>query len=404
MYGKGQSALTAIEAEISEGADFDLAAGYPNFETPNWLRAALDHGHRENLSLLRRSGMTSGKAASALSEQTILAALQFLGQPLHYAGNTFVTSTGSLALERSITAMGIGRTALTLDPEIDLIPALVRESFGVEPEVFADVSGLLARARAWTGAIAPFAVFSEPNNPTGRMLTTAEAVEIASLCQTQKLLVLLDGCFSKIARPDLRQSELSKRLPDEGLWILLWDTGKTFGLNHEKLAFVICSPAMASIVRTKLQVLQYDIPARTLIQFARVLQKAAVKRYADWMWSRVETNGLVLRKRLGSWFDITGTSATSFALLRPKRFLGGVDISELRVELLRAAKVGLLDSSVFFTADEGNRDPFLRCALARRPSYFRTAISRLRDVMRSAYPLTELDMRGEDREGLYATG
>lgn len=380
MYGKGSSELTAIETAVSRTGRFDLAAGYPNLLLPNWARRAVREANEFSQHLLQSRGLPDGSLSEALTRATVTAALEFLHLPLTHLDHTFVTSTGSLALERGITAIGAGREALIVEPEIDLIPALTRESFGVEPRVFDGVDKAIQYLRDRCSAeAAPYLVMSNPNNPTGKVLSSGDVESLSQLCAAGHVHLLIDSCFASVTSTKNHGPLAPSWLPATGAWIALWDTGKTFGICHEKLAFMICSPSLSSSVRSKLQILQFDIPPRTLRLFANLLSAARDKDYKSWIWAKISKNSRVLKEQVGEWFDVKEPDATGFACMYPTSRLSHFSTRQLTEVLLQKTGVGLVDGALFYSSGIERADStFLRCALAREPGVFQRAIRELR--------------------------
>jgi hypothetical protein len=132
------SGLTADEIKISAEAQLDLGVGYPEFALPSWLGRIW---YRESIEQLLDQylgytpGMTIPRGQSLPRQEELQAALleevcDFLEIDRSWANYAFVLYTGSHALERVIGAclVGKGGYALTTDPCIDIIPAMIAES------------------------------------------------------------------------------------------------------------------------------------------------------------------------------------------------------------------------------------------------------------------------------------
>lgn len=364
------SRLTTQELVARRDAAFDLAAGYPRIRNPDWI-CAIAAG--SNLGGLYRGG--ESQSDSVAHTRLIEAALKLLGCRHFNHEHIFVALTGSIALERTITAFSDERSHVNLAPDIDIIPELTREAT-VRCErrlVLGDAGFDDALIHTLCENAHSVLTFSSPNNPTGHSLSADQIHTLGVASSKLGGGLILDQCFALLREPGLAPFAVD-HLDPHGDWAVIWDTGKTFGLSHEKFALIFASPSAAPRVRDSLSVLQFDVPSRIKHVFAELFSHSECTNYLNGLRYLASRNHRHASDVLAGICHVHSRNSGAFACLKPIRFRG-IDA------LSRLEKVGIgVVSGECFTEHQSWSD-LLRIALLRDPEYFDAAVSAIAEAL-----------------------
>ena len=378
------SHLTHQELRIARSATLDVGAGYPHLTLPDWLRAEVwDTSQFGEIYAFPPDW--SPETARRVTLELLESACRLLGISTHHAAHGFVTFSGSASLDRVIESqVGHGRSVITTSPCIDIIPGMFSERheanviyvpandrFGL------DLAGLADRLDSRTDCI----VLTSPENPTGNVISAADLAAVSELAAERGISLVLDQCFGLID-PFKNGIPLLPNLAPEDLdWIFLWDTGKTFGLNEDKLGFIFCSPSLYPRISQRLNILQFDVSRRLKYLFLRIFDAALTNDYPLKLSEAVRSNiALAERACANSTLRALRPNAGSFLLLDTSESAEGADA--LATRLLREARVGVIRTDSFFhpTPSPEQRDRYLRIALAREPGVLAEALDRILEV------------------------
>lgn len=391
------SALTDDELRIAAEAEIDLGVGYPEFSLPGWL-AELWYDLPLSELTWRYLDCTPGvdlipgqslPRSSSLMHQLCLAMLRYLNLNPDLVDNTFVTYSGSHALERSFaTLIEPGTLAVTTTPSIDIIRAMLLERGDVriqhvraDPEDgFSVPIASLCKAIEADDAVL---VLTSPENPTGHVYSESDLKRLSEACRRTGTPFVLDQCFCMVSPSGLAVPLLPAFSDPAPSYLFVWDTGKTFDLDDDKLGFVVTSGDLAARFRERLAVLQCTLPKRKLMLMKLVLDGASAHHYGDILTEIVSDN---LREVVLSVAD-TGITALvpdagGFVLLDVSKLgMTGVEFSE---ELLAQKSVGAVPASSFFHDDiDGNlASRYVRIALIRDRHELRRGMHRVREFAR----------------------
>lgn len=389
MTGAGplESRLTDDGILIAHNAAFDLGVGYPQIPLPAWLRDTVAAGTDVDLTYSLPSQLPAAEAA--IDRHLLEAVCRLLAIPEHLAAGGFITFSGSVALDRVlVSVVRAGDSVLTTSPSIDMVTAMISEHAGVEAICVPamgpglDIELIAASVRPDTRCI----VLSSPDNPTGRVIGAEEMTALVALAVRHDLTLVLDQCFALVNPHAADIGLLPNFAVPELKWAMLWDTGKTFGLNHEKLGFIFCSPQLRRAVSERLNILQYDISRRHKLLFRAVLDGARSNHYAGYLSGIVATNlGLVRAGAEDLPLEAASPEAGSVVLLDVTGAPGRPGGSAFADMLLAEKGIGVIKARAFFHPLATGRlqpehDDFIRIALARQPELLRTAMARVAEL------------------------
>ena len=385
--------LTSQELEAAQVARYDLGPGYPQIPLESYARQLYLADTLQETSLSFAPWWTPEKQLEVDSQlMKAVASLLNLSPDAHHAIRA--TFSGSVALDRALTAVlnearkegSAGLDVITTSPSIDIMRLFLAErqdisAFFVESESgigALDVSALISRLERLTmerSAVSKLVLLTSPENPTGAFWSATDLATIAKACWTLGATLLVDHSFLVAGV----QEEAIPRLWDVATnydnWLVTWDTGKTFGLNEDKLGFIVTGgPGVTQALDESLSVMQFGVARRLKVFFAMLIESARLRDHVGMLRSICQENLDYLQDRTQkAVVRVSPVKAGSFALLDCEQ-TGNSD-EELRRRLLENG-VGVVAGNVFF---HGDRKPthYLRVALARDPAHFRSAIDAL---------------------------
>jgi aspartate/methionine/tyrosine aminotransferase len=386
--------LTDQELQAAQAATFDLGPGYPQLTVPEYLRSIYLDGAINEIALAMPPGWTTEKQAMIDSDLEE-ACRRMLMLPAGSYESLNVTFSGSVALDRALVAalslsgddqrrpVGV----VTTTPSIDIMPLFLAEKSQVftrfAPSRGGEPCGLdrdavlraVAEVRAMPNA-GLIVLLTSPENPTGAVWQPDDLKLIGDACFAAGGTLIVDHTFLTAGVHGRADIECVWQVFGAGQdWIAIWDTGKTFGLNEDKLGFVISGSARAaSAVRRSLGVLQFDVSRRQKVLFAELLRRSALMDYAGYL-NGVCNENLTRAAELVASTGIGLHRPAAGSLLLLELPPGAHDDERTRLRLLRAG-VGVVAGNVFFHSYWRPRN-MLRVALARDAPYFSQAFSQL---------------------------
>lgn len=392
---KLSATLTEQELQACR-AEYDLGAGYPYLRLPRRVRRLYSSEEITRISL-KMPPKWQGRGQSALDDQMRRALTRFIGLGEDAYCSWACTFSGSIALDRAITAaLVVSRlrssgvvTVVTTSPCLDVMKLLISErrrcqikfveSRVSEPWGF-DKNRLIDEIRRLENRISSAGVvvlLSSPENPTGQVWAADDLRDVSRACLATGAVLLVDHSF--LTAGIHRRNDLAAiwEVAESGChWLAVWDTGKTFGLNEDKLGFIVSGSAeLADAVRQSINTLQYGIARRQMLFFAPLLNSAPQWNWAIRLRETCFANWQYLR-------DATTTEDIGLEAIRPEagslsmiRLRGPMTDAMARKQLM-AVGVGVVAGRVFFHTSWAPHD-LIRIALAREPVYFREGIDRL---------------------------
>ena len=345
---------------------------YPRVAAPAWLDA---------LMAGVRPAETAARHVVDLAVKRAAAA--FLGVPGFPADRIVLASSAGLALDRALAAvLAPGAAALTTSPSIDIVPAMLAERgvtvryVAAAPPAFALDSARLAAALREQRPQA--LVLASPENPTGAYLGEGQLQELAGAARSAGAALVLDQCAAVLRRGGGRAPLLAALDPPDLDWVMIWDTGKTFGLGGEKLAFLFASPSLVARVRERVSLVEFEAPLRVRMLVAELLGDPRSREYVRELVALVERN----RDRLLELCAASGLTAVPTEASTLQLVLGEPGCADL----VRARGVAVASGDCFFHAADGRESPAdgcFRVALAREADRFDALLAAIGDALPS---------------------
>ena len=395
MPARLNSTLTEQQIEGRKYAFYDLATGYPALPFDQELAEVVTMWTRRSLDC---GGHLSARHWDDPDVEMLLkeAVGSLLNMERDVSRRIRATFSGSVAVDRVFAAARAmasatsknGLTAIVAEPSVDLFRLLLydRSDFkvvavqaGPGHSAGASHEDLLIDALHSEANASPdrqiLVVLDSPANPSGVVTAADQLLRLATECGRAGALLVVDHCFVLAGVHAPRRLPTVFDVPAEACdWVGIWDTGKTIDLNGDKLGFIMPGNGrVQKAVDLSLSMIQASAARRSLIVFAQLLGHPRLKEHIAQLGSACRTNLDVIRNRTPS-LDLMATpDAGTFACVRRAEQEHTGD--KLR-EIWLAAGVSTVSGRTFLSTS-GPCNRFVRIALARSPSYFSEAISRM---------------------------
>jgi len=394
--------LTIQELQAAYLAHFDLGPGYPQLPVSSYARSIYLDDALEDLSLRFAPFWTPHKQQRVAHDLEHSVA-SFLDLPSSKYASMHSTFSGSIALDRIISAVQrlarnrklTGLRVIGTTPCIDIMDLFLAERIDIS-RVYARsqangqfgsldadrILQLLAEAEADSDTTQTVLLLSSPENPTGAVWASDQLATLALRCKEASAVLIVDHCFVVAGIHDVSVPRIWDHAPSGLNWCAVWDTGKTFGLNEDKLGILISgSEIISDNIRDSMAVLQFDVARRQKLFFAELLRQADYHDHIGSLRSICRTNLETLTHQIdrNSVCSVVVPSAGTLALIDVSQT--GVSDEVLRVALLKA-QIGVVAGNVFFH-DDWCPTNYLRIALARDPEHFAKAIERMCSVIQT---------------------
>ena len=402
MTGDAASNPTLTDQELAAAhkARHDLGPGYPQIALPAWIVEAVD-SDSVRIGALSVPPAWDPSRSIETDRDLVLATRRLLRLP--DAGVSVATTfSGSVALDRTMTAISrvarvrgcVGVSVITTTPSIDIMRLFLSERSEVvshfvpcrtdaDDEFALDVSRLLETLSDVTSRHPDHlrvVLLTSPENPTGATWSKSELSQIAEACNRSGSVLVVDHCFLLVGVHSDPPTAVWDVAHAGQEWVGIWDTGKTLGLNEEKLGFLISGgELMPSALLNSVNTVQFGVSRRQKLFFSRILCDARFPRYLDDLRELCRANSETLRCAFegAKSIKIRTPKSGSFAMIDCLGFQE--DDEAIRAKLL-GADVGVIAGNVFFHAPPIPRN-LIRIALARDRVHFKHSVERLRGVL-----------------------
>lgn len=278
------SPLTHFQQRVSSSVTIDLSTGYPQLRDPTELW----HHYVRVISSFQGSKSSYSEEA----EETAAAAREILG--LDSRQEVLFTSSGSIALARTLVAVADGRRALVTTPGFDSIYSLAAEATSQEPAVV--LLDPFLRHDKWFERLLDsindrvgLIIVVSPDNPSGLILSASEILELGHRCSAVDATLILDQSFALIS-PYGNKVALGTILQGSCKWCVLWDTSKVIELAGEKLGFVFPSSDLTEKLAQSFRVTQLELPLPTVRSIRTCLAEAKSAGELQQLNNQVQAN------------------------------------------------------------------------------------------------------------------
>lgn len=350
-YDTPQSLLTEIEVSAQSDPRTDLATGYPLFELPSWLQRTLtDKKHVEKA--LNTYLTDKGRIADRFDENILFDSIyRLLGVSSTNYWKPLLLPNGSTAINRAIAVMAKKNGHVVIcDPTFDVIPAMVGEHSNLTLRVVPThecIENQMFQILDCIDEDCVGVILCSPENPTGRVFSHKHLQEITKKCAEFDAIAVIDQCFATVGEHFGNTSIVTESCYRGAKCMMLWDTGKTLGIHHEKLAIILSTPEIFSEIYTACKLLCFSVNYRVHETLMYVLGDVRFNTYVDDCAKTLTANASRVFKSIE---NLPGTkfvhSGGSFGLLYFSTSLS--DISRKNISDWIFKKYILVPLEVFF--------------------------------------------------------
>ena len=248
VAGFGTSIFSAMSALAREHGAVNLSQGFPDFESPPWIRAAAERAIAADVNQYAVShGAPRLRAALAAK------AAAFYDLAYDPDREVTVTSGATEALFATFLALlNPGDEAIVFEPYYDSYVPGIEMAAGTArpvrlhaPDWHFDPAALAAAVTPRTRLI----LVNTPHNPTGKVFTRAELEVIADLCRQHDLIAVTDEVYEHLVFPPATHIPLATLPGMRERTVTISSTAKTFSLTGWKIGYAYAPPDLTEAIR-----------------------------------------------------------------------------------------------------------------------------------------------------------
>ena len=351
-----------------------LGVGEPDFKTPWSVR---DAGIR-SLEL----GRTKYTANAGLKDlrKEICTYLQRRFE-LHYQEeNVLVTVGGSEAIDLAIRALvQPGDEVIIPEPCFVCYEPITQLTGGVPVHIATRAEDQFRlTAEQLRAAITPktkLLIFPYPNNPTGAVMSAAEAEEIAAVLRETNVLVLSDEIYSELTYGLDRHVSIASLPGMAERTIVVNGFSKSYAMTGWRLGYAV-GPAPLIKVMTKIHQ-SCIMSAPTTSQYAAITALRQCDDQIEMMRDEYNRRRRYVVKALNE-MGLTCFEPRGAFYVFPSIQISGLTSSEFCEQLLREKEVAIIPGSAFGASGEG----YARISYAYSVDHLQTAMKRIREFLK----------------------
>lgn len=381
----GTTIFTTMTRLAIEHGAVNLAQGFPDFDGPEFVRAAaadaLRAGHNQyapmaGIPALKKAIADRWRAASALDIDP----------------DASVTVTSGCTEAIAATFLGLlnpGDEVILFEPYYDSYRASVAMAGGVPRFVTLhqhesagrrsfrfDPAELRAACTARTRAV----LVNTPHNPTGKVFTREELLAIADVCTERNLIAVTDEVYERLVYEPAKPHISLATLPGMAeRTITLSSLGKTYSLTGWKIGWAVAPPDLSKAVRSAHQFLTFA--TSTPLQHAAAAALSQGEHYVaglnaqfraarDYLAAALADLGLRIYPSEGTYFIMADHSAFGFP-----------DDVAFCTHLTKNVGVAAIPPSAFYSRPELGRS-LARFAYCKKRETLEKAVERLAALRR----------------------
>lgn len=253
----GTSIFTVMSQLANEHQAINLSQGFPNFPIDERLIAIVAKLSKENVhQYTPMSGLPS------LLEKVAVLTQQSYGRMVNPASEILITAGATEGIFATIQALvQAGEEVVILDPSYDCYeaPILLSNAKPVRVSLNIDFTPNWEAIRAATNEKTKLIIINNPHNPTGKMWTEHDFLQLENLVEAHpNLLVLSDEVYEYIRfeQPHISVHQRQK-LRDRSISISSF--GKSFHITGWKIGYVIAPENIMKEIKKVHQFLVFSV-------------------------------------------------------------------------------------------------------------------------------------------------
>jgi methionine aminotransferase len=267
----GTTIFTVMSQLAAEHQAVNLGQGFPDFDVPEFLVAALDRAMRAG-----RNQYAPMAGIPQLRQAIAAKTLRCYGRKVDADSEVTVTSGASEAIFDAVLAVvRPGEEVVVLDPCYDCYEPAIDLAGGRAVHVPLDPVDFSVDWDRVRAAITPrtrLVMVNTPHNPSGAMLSAADIAQLADVMQGTDAYLLSDEVYEHIVF-DGRRHESVLRYPDLAARAFVVSSfGKTYHCTGWKIGYCIAPPALTAELRKVHQYNSFCSFAPAQFAFAEMIE------------------------------------------------------------------------------------------------------------------------------------
>jgi N-succinyldiaminopimelate aminotransferase len=358
----------------------NFAQGMPAFDAPSPLIEACATASR-----LGKNQYAPPDGVGVLRNAVARHADRFYRMEVDPESMVLITAGATAAIFSAIYSyIEAGDEVVTFDPSYECYRAAVEHAGGtlrtvpLHPPDHAHATWWFVRDElaAALGPSTRLLVINTPHNPTGKVFSSEELLEISEVvARHPALLVMVDECYEHLAYAPARHVRFARFPGMEQQTITIGSASKTFSVTGWRIGWLIAPPPVIKQVRGVHQSFIYSAPTPPQIAVASALD------FDDAYFAALNIDYRRRLEALAETLESSGMSllpveGTFFAMLDVHK-LGFSDDVEFCTHLTTQIGVTPLPCSAFFDRDNPDRGRYARFSFCRDYDAIRAAKERL---------------------------
>jgi len=374
LDGLGNSVFGVMSARAVATNSVNLGQGFPDVDGPSGIAKAA----AEAIMTGKGNQYPPPTGIPELRSAVTRHQRRFYGLDYDQDTEVLITAGATEAIAAAILALvEPGDEVIAFEPYYDSYVADIAMAGGTRipltlkaPDFRPDLAKLESLITSKTRLL----LLNSPHNPTGMVLTRAEAEGIARIVVDHDLLVITDEAYEHLTF-DSEHIPLATLDGMRGRVVSVGSAGKTFSFTGWKVGWATATPELISAVRTTKQFLTYVSSGPFQYAVAQALDlpdsyytdmATDLKAKRDLMAAGLKEIGFGVYQPDGTYF-ITADIAP----------LGEQDAMDFCRELPDRAGVVAIPSAVFYDDHPEEGRTLVRFAFCKRPEVLKEALSRL---------------------------
>jgi len=368
----GETIFTTITALAVEHQAINLGQGFPNFDGPDFVKAAATAAMAQGENQYPRS-FGIGSLVEAIADRFT----RDTGLPIDPYAHVTVTSGCTEAL--ASTFLGLiepGDEVVLIEPTYDAYRPDVALAGGIPrfvtlraPDFRLEADELRAAFSDRTRAI----VVNTPHNPTGRVFTREELDSVAALCREYDVIAITDEVYERM----VYEGDHVSLATLDGMWdrtVTLSSLGKSFSLTGWKVGWAVAPEHLTAGVRAAHQFLTFTT-ASPLQHGAAAALRAPDSYYAELAAAYRSRRDLLASGLSDLGFEVFTPAGTYFMLADHTAFGFTDDVAFVRHLIERTGVAAIPPSAFYHHKDDG--ESLVRFAFCKDEDTLTAAIDRL---------------------------
>jgi N-succinyldiaminopimelate aminotransferase len=373
LDGLGTSIFAEMSARAVATGAVNLGQGFPDVDGPAEIADAAAEAVRTGKGNQYPPGPGIPELRKAVADHQ----QRFYGLTYDPDTEVLVTAGATEAIAAAMLALlEPGDEVIAFEPYYDSYVANIAMAGAIRVPLTLKAPGFrpdMDRLQSLITARSRLILLNSPHNPTGMVLTRAEAQAIADLAIEHDLIVVTDEVYEHLVY-DREHIPLATLEGMRERTVCVSSAGKTFSFTGWKVGWVTSTPELVNAVRTTKQFLTYVSSGP--FQYAAARALTLPDSYYDGLASELKVKRDLLAGGLTEiGFEVYQPDGTYFITTDIAR-LGERDGVEFCLSLPDKAGVVAIPSAVFYDDKEAGRTQ-VRFAFCKREEVLREALSRL---------------------------